>query len=278
MAVEIKVPSVGESIAEGSLVRWLKKNGDTVRADEPLFELETEKATTEVAAPAAGKLAIVVPAGKTVVIGSVVGHIEAASPSEKESPRSHAPQAAKKGAHQGPVTAAKEASTPAAAPSPTTAAAAPDPRQWLSPSARRLAVEAGVDVNRLSGTGRGGRVTKEDVQHFLEGHTEHASEIPSAPAPGPAAGATDAGSKDGPPSARPEDEPAGAYAGSESRRPMSAIRLRIAERLVAAQKTAAILSTFNEADLTAIQSLRSIYKDRFKEKHGVSLGFLGFLV
>jgi 2-oxoglutarate dehydrogenase E2 component (dihydrolipoamide succinyltransferase) len=266
MAVEIKVPSVGESIAEGMLVRWLKNDGALVRVDEPLFELETEKATTEVASPAAGKLAIAVAPGKTVTIGSIVGRIEPAETvAAPERPRSDgAPKPGKAGA-QAPM------------PGPAVVAPVTDAEKWLSPSARRLAGEAGVDVSRLAGTGRGGRVTREDVQTYLERESARRSE-PTGEATPAATGHEVAIAASAPP---PKPSAPPAAPGSpvrESRQPMSAIRLRIAERLVAAQKTAAILSTFNEADLSAILALRTLYKDRFKEKHGIGLGFMGFFV
>jgi 2-oxoglutarate dehydrogenase E2 component (dihydrolipoamide succinyltransferase) len=239
MPVDITVPSVGESITEGTLSRWLKKDGDTVQADEPLLELETEKATTPVPAPAAGKLRIKVQEGETVAIGASVGQIDesaaAAKPSEDSKPKA-APAAA-------PVAAA---------------AAVDDASGRLSPAARRLAEEKGVDVKELAGTGRGGRITKEDVLTHIEQPAEERAKPPA-----------DEG-RAKPQAVRAE--------GRETRQRMSAIRQRIAEKLVASQKTTASLTTFNEADLSAVMELRSRYKDRFKEKHGVGLGFMGFFV
>jgi 2-oxoglutarate dehydrogenase E2 component (dihydrolipoamide succinyltransferase) len=222
MPVEIKVPSVGESITEGSIGRWIKRDGDAVQQDEPLFELETEKATQEVPAPATGQLHIQVQAGQRVAIGSVVGTIEPGA------------------------VPAKAASTPA----PPKNDAQP-PAVALSPAARAVAAEKGVDVATLQGTGRHGVVLKEDVQK------------------------QGADAKPQPADANPQPT---APAQRESRQPMSAIRLRIADRLLAAQKGTASLTTFNEADLSAILDLRTRYKDRFKEKHDVGLGFMSFFV
>jgi 2-oxoglutarate dehydrogenase E2 component (dihydrolipoamide succinyltransferase) len=241
MAVNIVVPSVGESITEGTIARWLKKDGDAVRADEPVFELETEKATAPVPAPSSGRLVISVPEGQTVKIGQVVGRVEegAAAP-------------AKKGAGAPPP---RQDNARAAAP------AAPKGDVLLSPAARQRAAEAGVDVGQLTGTGRGGRVTKEDVLNYLE--RPPAGAPPQAPAAVPA-------------SAQPQAAPDGAARATRQR--MSSIRQRIAERLVAAQHAAAILTTFNEADMSAVLALRAKYKEAFHKKHGVGLGFMSFFV
>jgi 2-oxoglutarate dehydrogenase E2 component (dihydrolipoamide succinyltransferase) len=260
MAVDIKVPSVGESITEGILARWLKKDGDLVRADEPLFELETEKATTEVAAPAAGKLVISVPEGETVAVGAAVGRVEEQAAAD----RKPAPDGKRREPERKPA----EPATSEKAPAPPSTAA-----PLLSPSARRLADEAGVDPIRVSGSGRGGRVTKEDVQAFLEKKPPAAADhAPAAPSPPPE---KQAPSPQPPPA--PPPRPA-APAADETRERISPIRQRIAERLVAAQKTAAILTTFNEADMSAVLDLRARYRDRFREKHGVGLGFMSFFV
>ncbi|TMQ33255.1 MAG: hypothetical protein E6K70_14110, partial [Planctomycetota bacterium] len=167
MATEIKVPAVGESITEGTVARWLKKDGEAVRAEEPLFELETEKATTEIPAPVAGTLHITVPEGRTVPIGAVVGRIEEGGPQ----------RAAREPARQSTANA-----TPPT--QPVEAGAASEVR--LSPSARRLAEEKGVDISRLAGTGPGGRVTKEDISAFLEKDDSARQKPRESPAPAPA--------------------------------------------------------------------------------------------
>lgn len=237
MPVDIKVPSVGESVTQGTIARWLKKEGTKVQADEPLFELETEKATQEVPAPAAGVLHIAVAEGKTVLIGSVVGTIDPAG----------TPVAA-------PV-APKAQPRPADA-KPAESKAAPS-KPPVAPAARRLAAEEGVDVTGITGTGRGGVILKTDVQEHLD-KTRPAEPPPAAPTP--------------------EAVPSRPSAGGETRQRMSAIRQRIAERLLASQKQTASLTTFNEADMSAIMDLRTRYKDKFKEQHDVGLGFMAFFV
>jgi 2-oxoglutarate dehydrogenase E2 component (dihydrolipoamide succinyltransferase) len=228
MSVAIKVPAVGESITEGVIVRWHKKTGDVIRADEALFELETDKATTTVPAPAAGKLSIGAEEGQTVAIGSVVGQIDdsVAAPTPKQDQDNAAPK--------------QDNKAPIAPPPP------------VSPAAQKMVAEAGIDPNQIPGTGKGGRIIKEDVAHFLEDKKQPAPPITPVPAPEPAA--------------------------PERRERMSAIRQRIAEKMVLSQKTAATLTTFNEADLSAVMTLRARYKDRFKEKYQVNLGFMPFFV
>jgi 2-oxoglutarate dehydrogenase E2 component (dihydrolipoamide succinyltransferase) len=236
MAVDIKVPSVGEAITEGVISKWFKADGAAVRANEPVYELETDKATTEVVAPAAGVLSISVKEGQKVEVGSVVGRIEeGAVPAAK--PKEPAPPAA-------PV-------KPAPAPK---AAASAEP--LLSPSARQMAADAGVDPAKLTGTGRDGRIIKEDVQAFV----------------------SQRGEKSDSRSESPPIEPKPAATGRETRQRMTTLRQRIGERLLAAQQNAAILTTFNEVDMSAIMALRAKYKEAFQKKHGVGLGFMSFFV
>jgi 2-oxoglutarate dehydrogenase E2 component (dihydrolipoamide succinyltransferase) len=223
MPVDIKVPSVGESISEGTLARWLKTEGALVRQDEPVFELETEKATQEVPAPATGVLHIKAKEGDRLTIGSVVGTIDEKT-AAPDTPRKDVPAAPAKPAAEPPA---------------------------VSPAGRRLAAEQGVDAQQVPPTGRHGVVLKEDVQKYVD---QQQAASPRAPAPSVPT------------------------TGRETRQRMSAIRARIADRLVAAQKTTASLTTFNEADLSAITELRTRYKDRFKEKHEVGLGFMSFFV
>jgi 2-oxoglutarate dehydrogenase E2 component (dihydrolipoamide succinyltransferase) len=251
MAVNIVVPSVGESITEGTIAQWLKKDGDTVRADEPVLELETEKATTSVAAPSSGRLVIAVPQGQTVKIGQVVGRVEDGAASPKP-----APAPARKETEAARPSAPKEAET----------ARPPEPKEdvLLSPSARQRAADAGIDATQLTGTGRGGRITKQDVLTFLEKQP--------APAPVPAA------PQEPMPAEEPPGKPPAARRERETRQRMTSIRQRIAERLVAAQRSAAILTTFNEGDLSAVQALRARYKEVFEKKHGVRLGLMSFFV
>jgi 2-oxoglutarate dehydrogenase E2 component (dihydrolipoamide succinyltransferase) len=263
MPVEIKVPAVGESISEGTVARWLKQDGDAVRADEPLFELETEKATQEIVAPAAGRLHIRVPEGQTVAVGTVVGSIEAGD--------------AARPAVTSPATdgARKPTAKPKEEPADSTKAKAGQAVKGqaeapLSPAARHLIEEKGLDVHELKGTGPRGRILKEDVLTHLEQRKEATPATapkPAEPAPVPL-----------PVAAAGEKKLDKLAASGETRQRMSSIRQRISERLVAAQHTAAILTTFNEADLSAILALRERYKESFLKKHGVGLGFMSFFV
>jgi 2-oxoglutarate dehydrogenase E2 component (dihydrolipoamide succinyltransferase) len=265
--MEIKVPSVGESITEGTIARWLKKDGEAVAVNDPLFELETEKATTEVPATAAGRLVILVPEGKTVAIGAVVGRIEAAAPVAR--PRSEPPRDNGPAVKTTPTQPARAAPVPAAAQAPLPAATLPTGDFIISPAARQLAADTGVDVALVAGTGRGGRVMKEDVLAHLKQRT----------APPDSGSVRQAGPttelavlKGAPVSATPTAAP------RETRQRMSSIRRRIADRVVLAQHTAAMLTTFNEADLSAVMALRAKFKESFREKHGVGLGFMSFFV
>jgi 2-oxoglutarate dehydrogenase E2 component (dihydrolipoamide succinyltransferase) len=288
MAVDIKVPSVGESISEGTLARWLKKDGDAVRADEPLFELETEKATTEVAAPAAGVLHVTVPEGQTVAIGATVGRIEPDAAPAAPATRGQRPAAV--GARAEPVAAAPKAAA-------VDGSAPPAGEVLLSPAARVLAEQEGLDVRQIKGSGQGGRITKEDVITYLEQRRlAPPAERRPEPAPPPAPGAglptppkppTALGAglptppkppTEGLPAPSPTATPPPGADGRETRQRMSAIRQRIADRLVAAKNTTAMLTTFNEVDMSAVMALRAKYKDTFKEKHGVGLGFMSFFI
>jgi 2-oxoglutarate dehydrogenase E2 component (dihydrolipoamide succinyltransferase) len=250
MSEDIKVPSVGESVTEATIARWLKSNGAAVKANEPVCELETDKATTEVMAPAAGTLAITVGEGQKVAIGAVIGRIEAGV----AQPATSAPSRGDGNARQ--------SAAPAAPHRPTAA----EPR--LSPAARQIAANEGIDPHKLAGSGRGGRITKEDVLTHLK---QHGDAVEKAPAPASASPAPE-------PAPLPPRETKPARTGRDRRERMSPIRARIADRLLAAQQNAAILTTFNEADLSAVMALRAKYKDSFQKKHGVGLGFMSFFV
>jgi 2-oxoglutarate dehydrogenase E2 component (dihydrolipoamide succinyltransferase) len=246
MSVEIKVPTLGESVSEATIAKWLKKAGDSVAADEPLVELETDKVSLEVGAPAAGVLSeILVEVGGDVAVGAVIGRIEAGG----------AP-AAKAAAAPKPEAAAKAAPAPAA-PAPADAPAAGDGAAQAGPAARKLAAEKGLDLATVAATGPKGNVTKGDVVTALADAALSAAEPPAATAPAAAA-----------PTAR----------GREERVRMTRLRKRIAERLKEAQNTAAMLTTFNEVDMTATMEMRARYQDSFTKKHGIKLGFMGFFV
>jgi 2-oxoglutarate dehydrogenase E2 component (dihydrolipoamide succinyltransferase) len=271
MAVPIKVPTVGESITEGILSRWLKKDGDRVRTDEPLFELETDKATGEVPSPATGTLHIQVKEGEKVAIGAVVGQVEEGAAAPRPEP---APAPTNSQSHPAP----KAEPRPQPAPTPARVTPEPPPSEEgpipLSPSARQLAADMGIDVRLVPGTGRGGRVTKEDVLAYLERRPTARMEA-AAPAETPATPAILAPPQPIPAPAAPEASRDGR---GETRQRLTTIRQRIAERLVAAQHAAALLTTFNEADLSAVMALRAKYKEEFQKKHGVGLGFMSFFV
>ncbi len=268
MPVEVKVPRPGESVSEGFLSVWYKRSGDFVQANDPLFELESDKATVKASAPVAGVLTITVPEGQTVAVESVVGYID----EKATAPASKGPAPANE-----PSGLSRRDSPPAAkAPAPSAPAEArrdkpggSSPPAFLSPAARHLAAQHDLDLNNLSGTGRGGRITKEDVL------TELARRPEAPPGDGPPAVAP-------PPSAPAPAAPAPtAHArptSRETRKRMSTIRQSIARRLVEAQHTAAILTTFNEADVSGIMQLRTKYKEIFQKKHGVGLGFMSFFV
>jgi 2-oxoglutarate dehydrogenase E2 component (dihydrolipoamide succinyltransferase) len=251
MATDITVPSVGESITEGTIGRWLKADGAAVRANEPVCELETDKATQEVMAPANGVLRIAAQEGEKVPIGAVIGRIEEKAP------------AAEQKAPAAPARDGSKAPAPAS-PSPPPAPARPA-EAALSPAARQMAATQGIEPGRLTGTGRGGRIIKEDVLKFREEHP--------APETAPDLSGLTAAAR---PAPAPEAKPPAA--GRETRQRMTPIRQRIAERLVAAQQNAAILTTFNEIDLSAVMALRAKYKEAFQKKHGVGLGFMSFFV
>jgi 2-oxoglutarate dehydrogenase E2 component (dihydrolipoamide succinyltransferase) len=238
--VEIKVPGVGESVAEGILARWLKPEGSSVKAGEPLFELETDKASNVVPAPSSGVLKITVGEGATINIGSTIGMIDS------EATPTTAPVPAELPAQ--PVPAAQPILSPTAGGDGITTP--------LSPAARRIVTEERIDPGQLQGTGRGGLITKENVLAHLARQTPEPISTPPTATPTPT-------------------HPA---APRQTRQRMSAIRQRIAQRLLDAQRSAAILTTFNEADLSRVIELRAKYKDGFLKKHGVSLGFMSFFV
>ena len=248
MAVEIRVPTLGESVTEATIAQWFKKPGEAVAADEPLVELETDKVTVEVPAPAAGVLSEVsVQDGETVEVGALLGAI-----SEGETAAA-APAAAPAKAEAAPARA--PAPEPEAAPAPAAAADQP-----LSPAVRKLVEENNVDPAAIAGTGKDGRLLKGDVLAALEKGTPAPA---SAPAPAPVQARAPAAPDDG---------------AREERVRMTRLRQTIARRLKEAQDTAAMLTTFNEVDMTSIMAVRSQYKDLFEKKHGVKLGFMSFFV
>jgi len=249
---DIRVPTLGESVTEATIGRWFKHPGDSVAVDEPVVELETDKVTIEVPAPAAGVLSeILVKDGETVAPGALLGQIkEGAGAPAKPAP---APAAAS-------PPAAKPAPPPQPAPAPTMAKTPPADAP-LAPSVRKLAAESGISASTVPGSGKDGRVTKGDMLDAIA----RAVATPTPVAQPAAAVQARAPS--------PPDD-----AAREERVRMSRLRQTIARRLKEAQNTAAMLTTFNEVDMASVMALRAQYKDLFEKKHGVKLGFMSFFV
>jgi len=237
---DILTPTLGESVAEATVARWTKKPGDPVKKDEVLVELETDKVSLEVSAPSDGVLAdIAAPEGATVTPGQVLGVVGAAGSAAAKAAPAPAPAA--------------KAEAPKPAPAPAAPPQAPPVAQPLAPSVQRIAAETGLDTSKVAGTGKDGRITKGDALAALE------AAPPPAAAPVVAAGP------------RPLHE-------REERVKMTRLRQTVARRLKEAQNTAAMLTTFNEVDMSAVMALRNTYKDGFEKRHGVKLGFMGFFV
>ena len=233
---QIVVPTLGESVTEATVAQWLKKEGDTVAIDEPLVELETDKVTLEVNATSAGTItSIVVQEGENVEVGALLGEMSEGGAANDAKPE-----------------AKEEASTPAAA----APASSKDEEHKLSPAVNKMVNDNNLDASKIDGTGKDGRLTKEDVQNHMTG-----GEAKAAPTSAPAA-----------PVAPRETGP------REERVRMTRLRQAVAKRLKGAQETAAILTTFNEVDMTAIMDLRKQYQESFVKKHDVKLGFMSFFV
>jgi len=245
---EIRVPTLGESVTEATIGKWFKQRGDVVAADEPLVELETDKVTIEVPAPAAGVLSeILAKDGETVAVGALLGQIS----------QGDGARASTKSAEPAKAVSPPKA-VPAPAPQAPKVAAAETP---LAPSVRRLSAESGIAPESVPGTGPDGRITKGDMLAAIE----RAASVPTVIAQPAAAVQVRAPS--------PADD-----AAREERVRMTKLRQTIARRLKDAQNTAAMLTTFNEVDMSAVMALRNHYRDLFEKKHGVKLGFMGFFV
>ncbi|HTC13270.1 MAG TPA: 2-oxoglutarate dehydrogenase complex dihydrolipoyllysine-residue succinyltransferase [Chthoniobacterales bacterium] len=240
MSIEVKVPAVGESITSGVLSLWHKQNGDIVGEGEALFTLETDKISTEVPATGSGKLQIQVDPGQEVKIGQVVALLD-----DSVKP---------------PAQTAKPSS-----PAETTASPVPqDSNVTLSPAARRIVEEEKVNPAEISGTGKRGQVTKSDLVQYLESKSAPQSPTQTEAQPAPAS----------PASAAPQPD----LSSRTTRRKMSPLRKKIAAQLVMAQQNAAMLTTFNECDMSAVMQLRSQYQESFQKRHGVKLGFMSFFI
>ena len=241
MATEIRVPTLGESISEATVGKWFKKAGEPVRADEPLVELETDKVTLEVNAPGAGVLSeITAETGQTVAIGALLGQLSGGAAAAAAAPAPAAPAKA------------------AAAPAPTTA-------MPPAPSAAKIAAEDKIDIGSVAGSGKRGQVLKGDVLAAAAAAKAPAPVVALAPAPAPMPAPVAR-------STTPDDS------AREERVRMTKLRQTIARRLKDAQNTAAMLTTFNEVDMSEVMALRARYKEAFEKKHGAKLGFMGFFV
>jgi 2-oxoglutarate dehydrogenase E2 component (dihydrolipoamide succinyltransferase) len=257
MATDVVVPTLGESITEATLGQWLKKPGDAVKADEPIASLETDKVAVEVPSPVAGVIGeLTVSEGDTVNVGAVIARIEAGA---------SAVTAATPAVEDRTAVGKAEAAAPAE-PASAPIDSGHDPLT-LSPAVRRAVLEHGVDPSKIRGTGKDGRLTKDDVLLAVQtGNAAHpvptisAPVVASAPASAPAAPVSTGGDR------------------NEERVKMTRLRKTVASRLKEAQNTAAMLTTFNDVDMTAVIEARNKYKDLFEKKHGVRLGFMGFFV
>ena len=277
MAIEIKVPTLGESVADATVARWIKSTGDAVKADEPVVELETDKVTLEVPAPAAGTLGEIMAAeGAVVEVGAGLAMLnEGAAPAAKaEAPETAAKEMAAKETpakqEQAKVPAASTAA-PAPAAQPATA---PKSDMPLSPAVRRLVAENNINPAMIAGTGVDGRLTKADILAHMKGGSSAAP----VSAASPVSAGTPVSTAPAQPAASPRQTPRAEDAAREERVPMSKLRKVIASRLKAAQNNAAMLTTFNEIDMTALMALRSDYRQDFETTHGIRLGFMGVFV
>ncbi|MCY3735520.1 MAG: 2-oxoglutarate dehydrogenase complex dihydrolipoyllysine-residue succinyltransferase [Gemmatimonadaceae bacterium] len=314
MAFEVVVPEMGESISEVVLLEWLKAGGEYVEKGEPICVLETDKANVDLPALEAGVLQPLKEVDAAISVGEVIARIEEGErPSGSAEPAAAAALPADSAPPAAPATETPQETPPPAPAEPAPEAPAVNVKPSdLSPAVRRLVQESGVDPSRIEGTGRGGRLIKQDVLDYLtsreaDGDGEPAqveepaagtTPLASAPAPGAPSPAAPVAPEAGPqaeaaavpdaapapgapaapalPRAESPPPPGPAPAAGERREPMSRIRKRIAERLTEAQRVAAMLTTFNEVDLTEVMALRARHKERFQAKHGVSLGLMSF--
>jgi len=250
MSTEVKVPTLGESVTEATIGEWLKKPGEAVAVDEPIASLETDKVAVEVPSPVAGVMGQqVVAVGDTVNVGAVIATIEAGDGKAAAPASAPAPAPAAKAETAAPA--------PAATAAPAAAEESVDTVTTMSPAVRRLVLEHGVDPTKIKGSGKDGRLTKEDVLAAANAAPE-AAPAPAAAAPAPAPAAS------------------GTPGRNEERVKMTRMRQTIAKRLKSAQDTAAMLTTFNDVDMSAVMETREKYRESFEKKHGVRLGFMSF--
>ena len=258
MAVEVKIPPMGESITGGLLASWTVKSGDAVRKGQPLFSYETDKVTSEGTAEVDGCITIGVPAGTEVLVGQVIATIEAGAAGAAPAPVAAAPKAVSE----------KSVTPPAATPVPAPVLAKSGAAAEISPAVRRISAETGLNPASIPGTGKAGRVTKGDMLAALEGKTPI---MAVASAPSASASATTTAAPAGPVTI-PSRE------GRTTRKRMSPLRRKIAERLVQAKSETAMLTTFNEVNMAPVMELRKRHGEEFLKKYGVKLGFMSFFV
>ncbi len=260
MKYDVKVPAVGESITEATIGSWMKQNGEAVKRNDVLMLLETDKASVEVVAEQDGVLQIKTQAGQTIPIGAVVAVID----SDAKATATAAPAAGASASAAAPSAPAAKAPSAGPAPGPTPSVEMRTAAQHLSPAVQKMVTEKGIDPSSVQGTGKDGRLTKGDVMMAGAGGPAVApASAPAAKAPTP----VQAPVRNGP-----------SKQGEEKRVAMTTIRKKTAERLKQAQNTAAILTTFNEIDMSKANELRNKYKDKFKEKYGTGLGMMGLFV
>jgi len=270
---DVVMPQMGESIVEGTLTKWLKKPGDHVERDEPLFEISTDKVDTEIPSPAAGTLSeILVEESKTVGIGTVVARIDEGGGT---APAAVQPVAAAPAAPPPPPPPAAEPTLPpeAVAPPPPPVDEPTEPTGPLSPLVRRMAREYSIDLSKVKGTGAGGRITKQD----LEGHISRQQQAPPAPTPSP----VEAAPPPPPPPPAPSEQAAPPPAAGQAKariEPMSTMRIRIAEHMVASRRTSAHVTTIHKVDMTKVARMRDHHKAGFQSNYGMSLTYLPFVV
>ena len=263
--MEIKIPPVGESVSEALVAKWLRQNGDRVSKDQPVCEIETDKITLELNAEADGVLSIAVAEGTTVPVGTVIGSIEEGGEAQvaEETPAAQVEPVQKPAAEEKPIAQAE----------PVHKAAAEVPP--LSPAVRKMAQEKGIRPEDIRGSGRGGRITVEDL---LKAETEGRESGIGNREPGGGNRESGTGGEEKPIPRREPEAPEVETEGRETRTPLSPIRRRIAERLLAARQQTAMLTTFNEADMTRVIGLKQRHKEDFRRRHGVGLGFMPFFI
>ena len=266
MSIEVKIPQLPESVADATIVSWHKRPGDAVQRDETLVDIETDKVVLEVPAPEDGILGdIVEDEGSVVTAGQVIAHVEQGEGRKK---------AAKPAAGAAGKDEDKDGGKDTQRPQDTAGEpdrAGGDQAPSLSPAVRKLVAEHDLDPARIEGSGKGGRILKEDVLRHLQAQAPAEESKPT-----PAAAPGETGTPQ--PESQPRPEPGTPEARPEKRVPMTRLRARVAERLVEAQQTAAMLTTFNEVNMKPVMDLRAQYKDRFEKRHGVRLGFMSFFV